>query len=106
MILTEKSNIEKLMDRHELSDDTRNLIDRENLLPETLVARLHNSYPQHSRLQGQSKALFTSSKRKYTGLKGFREICKILKEKDIVLDNIKERELFIEVYRFMVTKHV
>ncbi|MDH3321812.1 MAG: hypothetical protein OEM04_02420 [Flavobacteriaceae bacterium] len=106
MILTEKSNIEKLMDRHGLSDDTRNLIVNEHLLPDSLVARLHNSYPQHSRLQESSKAIFTSSKRKYTGLKGFREICKILNENGIELGKIKERELFIEVYRFMVTRHV
>ncbi|MEN8187226.1 MAG: hypothetical protein ABFR05_08875 [Bacteroidota bacterium] len=106
MIVTEPSKIEKLMGRHDLKDDVRNLIENENLLPETLVARLHNSYPQHSRFEEKSKKIFTALKNKYSGLKGFREICKILEENGIELGDIKERELFIEVYRFMVTKHV
>ncbi len=106
MILTEKSKIEKLMDRHDLGENIKSVIANEKLLPNTLVNRLHNNYPQHSRFEEKKEILFTSSKNKYTGLKGFREIFKILKENGIDLGDIKERELFIEVYRFMVTKHV
>ena len=106
LVKFDQLDIQDLMDRHELSDDIRNIIEKENLLPSTLLSRLHNSYPQHSRLQIKSKKIFISSKHKYTGLRGFREICKILEENNIKLGDIRERELFIEVYRFMVTRHV
>ena len=105
MILTEPSKLEQLMDRHDFDEATRNLIKERNLLPETLVNKLHSQYPQHSRLEEKTKKMFTA-KNKYTGIKGFRQIVEILKENGIELGDLKERELFIEVYRFMVTKHV
>ena len=47
-----------------------------------------------------------NAKNKFSGLKGFREVCAILEEHDIHLSNIKERELFLEVYAFLATKHI
>jgi L-lysine 2,3-aminomutase len=105
MILANTTKLEQLMDRHDFDEATRNLIKERNLLPETLVNKLHSQYPQHSRLEEKSKKMFTA-KNKYTGIKGFRQIVEILKENGIELGDLKERELFIEVYRFMVTKHV
>jgi L-lysine 2,3-aminomutase len=46
------------------------------------------------------------SKKRYSGLKGFREIVEILKSKGIDIGHIEERELFIKIYRFMATRHV
>ncbi len=105
-IKIEQSEIQALMERHLLSDDEISTIKNENLVPETLLTRLHTAYPQYSRLKDKSKPMFTMTKTKFTGLKDFRMICSILEENSIKLSHIKERELFIEVYRFMATKHV
>lgn len=106
MINIETSNLDTLLDRHDIDYVTRELIENKKLLPITLINKLHSQYPQHSRLVEKSKKIFTAKKNKYTGIKGFREIVEILKENGIILGDLKERELFIEVYRFMVTKHV
>ncbi|MEN8136970.1 MAG: hypothetical protein ABFR62_00880 [Bacteroidota bacterium] len=106
MITIKPSVVKSLIERHSMSDDAISNVEKENLLPTGLLSRLHNSFPQHSRLQVKSKAIFKDSKKRYTGLEGFREICSILEENGIILGDISERELFIEVYRFMVTKHV
>ena len=92
------SDVESLMDQHDLNEDARNIIRTENLLPTTLLSRLHNNYPQHSLFKRKSAPIFSKGKNKYTGLSGFRMICELLKQHDIVLSDIKERELFIEVY--------
>ena len=102
----QSSDVKMLMDRHDLSDDAKNIIEKENLIPGTLLSRLHNNYPQHSGFQEKSRPLFTSAKKRYSGLKDFRKICGTLKQNGVIIDNIKERELFIEVYRFLATKHV
>ncbi len=86
--------------------DAKNVIRTENLLPTTLISRLHNNYPQHSLFKRKSAPIFSKGKNKYTGLLGFRMICKVLKQHNIVLSDIKERELFIEVYAFLATKHI
>jgi len=99
-------DIKRLMKHHELSDDAKRIIEKEGLLPKTLLTRLHNNYPQHSVLKETSKILFTSTKKRYSGLKDFKEICSVLEKNGIMLGDIKERELFIEVYRFLATKHV
>ena len=39
-------------------------------------------------------------------MKGFREIVSILNSHGIDIGHLKERELFIDVYRFMATRHV
>lgn len=106
MIKFKTSDIEELMDRHDLNVDARNIIEKENLIPTTLLSRLHNSFPLHSLLRAKSKAIFANAKNNYTGLHGFKIICGILEENGIVLSDIKERELFLEVYAFLATKHI
>ncbi len=97
-------DVKNVIARYNYSDDTRTIIEKEKLLPTGLLTRLQSCYPQHSSLMESSKFIFTD-KEHYSGLKGFREIVEILKSKGTDIDNIKERELFIEVYRFMITKH-
>ncbi|MEN8124916.1 MAG: hypothetical protein ABFR32_07260 [Bacteroidota bacterium] len=107
MIKFQPSDVEALMNRHGLDDDAKKIIINENLIPTSLLNRLHNSFPQHSILKKESKAIFTAnSKNKYSGLAGFRKVCEILEANGIILSDIKERELFVEVYAFLATKHV
>ncbi len=101
----QKSDIESLMDFHYLNEEEKTIIRNENLIPTSLLSRLHNNYPQHSLLKPKSKPLF-SGKNKYSGLAGFRMVCKTLNQHGIVLSDIKERELFVEVYAFLATKHI
>ncbi len=102
----QSSDVQLLMDRHGLTDEARIVIEKENLLPTTLLTRLNNSFPQHSQLKPKSKAIFSNAKNKYSGLSGFREICANLEENGITLSHLKERELFVEVYAFLATKHI
>jgi L-lysine 2,3-aminomutase len=81
------------------------IIRNENLLPERLLNRLHDAYPKYSGLRGSSCAMF-DGKSQYVGLEGFREVVTILERNGIRLGDIRERELFIEVYRFMATRHI
>ena len=104
-ISIQSSDVNNMMDRYHYSDDIKAIIKKENLLPTGLLSRIQTNYPQHSGLMENSKFMFTT-KNKYVGLNGFREIIEILSENGIEIGFIKERELFIEVYRFMVTKHV
>lgn len=98
-------DVKNMMDRYNYSDDTRTIIENENLLPTGLLSRLHSSYPKHSGILESSEFLF-KEKKHYAGLKGFREIVEILHNNGVDIGFIKERELFIEVYRFLATKHV
>ncbi len=106
MVKREKipSEINKILDAYDFLDETKETITEEQLLSTGLIHRLKNCYPEYSGLS-KVKAMF-SGKIHYTGLKGFREIVDILKQNGIVIDNIKEREFFLEVYRFMATKHI
>lgn len=104
-ILFESADVEKMMNHYQYSDEMKANIKNENLLPTGLLSRLHSNYPQYSHLQETSKSMFTE-KKSYIGLKGFREIVGILEKNGIDIGYIRERELFIEVYRFMATKHV
>jgi L-lysine 2,3-aminomutase len=106
MIKIQQSDVEILMHQHGLNEATRSIIEKENLTPTTLLSRLHNSFPQHSILKPRSKAIFSNAKNKYTGISGFRMICNILEENGIILSHMKERELFVEVYAFLATKHI
>lgn len=99
------TDIQDMLIRHELPEETINIIKKENLLPTGLLNRIHSLYPQHSGLFRTYNLLFTE-KEQYSGLKGFREVIEILKNNGIEIGNIKEREFFIEVYRFMATKHI
>ncbi len=100
-----KEDIEHMYDRYHFPEDIRKNIERENLLPEGLLNRLEAAYPQHSGLKECTEFMF-NDKVRYSGLKGFREIVGILESHGIKIGYLKERELFIEVYRFMVTRHV
>ena len=101
---TGQSEIKQMMFAYDFCDETIQTIENENLLSGGLIKRLHNCYSQYSGFD-KPEAIF-KGKTHYIGLKGFREILDILKEKGIELKKIKEREFFLEVYRFMATKHV
>lgn len=98
------SDVADMMDVYHYSDETRKIIKEENLLPTGLLSRLQASYPQHSGLVDKETHMFTD-KDQYTGLSGFREVVKILEANSIDIGAIEERELFVEVYRFLATKH-
>jgi len=99
------TDIQFMMERHQYPADIRKNIENENLLPNGLLARLHNAYPQHSGIMENEPFIFTE-KHHYGGLNGFREINQILLKNGIDMGFIEERELFINVYRFLATKHV
>jgi lysine 2,3-aminomutase len=98
-------NLEAILARQGYSEETRRLIQQENLLPEGLLNRLQAAYPQYSGIANTAPHLFTGQKR-YTGLKGFHKIVAILEVNGIDIGHIPERELFIRVYRFLATPHV
>lgn len=93
-----------ITERYDYSEDVRNIIARENLLPLGLLDRLHSVYSAHSSLADTGSLLF-KEQASYSGLSGFRTICEILKNNGIQLTHIDERELFIKVYRFLATRH-
>ncbi len=97
--------VEEMMHRFHYDADTVFIIEEEDLLPGGLLERLHMAYPQHSGLKEEAEFLF-NDKKQYYGLKGFREIVKVLSAHGIHIGHLEERELFIRVYRFMATKHV
>lgn len=103
-LVVRSSDVQVMMDRYQLSADTRRIIQEEKLLPVGLLSRLQASYPQHSGLLETRPFLFQVGTN-YTGLDGFRRVCQILKENGIELSQIKEREFYIEVYRFLATSH-
>ncbi len=104
-IAIQPEEVQEMVNHHQYSDDTRAIINDENLLPTSLLNRMHNAYPQHSGILESSKFLFTDKKH-YAGLRGFREIVGILEKNGIDIGYINERELFINIYRFLATKHV
>ncbi|TVQ15311.1 MAG: hypothetical protein EA364_02510 [Balneolaceae bacterium] len=93
------------MDRYHYSNDTRSVIEKENLLPAGVLTRLHSTFPQHSGILDTREFMFTG-KQHYSGMKGFREIVAVLEQNGIDIGHIRERELFIDVYRFLATRHV
>jgi len=97
-------DLNSIFNRNYCSDESIAVIRNENLLPMGLLKRLHYCYPQHSGFFRTDEAYFTD-KTYYSGLNGFREIVEKLKEHGIEIGHIKEREFFIEVYRFLATKH-
>jgi len=100
-----RSDVIKMMERYGYTEEMKEIIENENLLPTGLIKRLDSYYPQYSNLHEKSVFIF-NDKEQYSGLKGFKEITKILNENGIDIGYIKERELFIEVYRFLATKHI
>lgn len=98
------TDVFEMMHGYNYSEETVNNIVSENLLPIGLLKRLHFCYPEYSGFFRENEPIF-QGKTYYTGLKGFREILAILEKEGVVLEDVKEREFFIEVYRFMATKH-
>lgn len=103
-LVVKSEHINAAMSRYGYSEETCNTINKENLLPAGVLSRLHASYPQHSGFLEDKPFLFTE-KEHYSGLSGFREVCKILADNGIEIGSIAERELFVEVYRFLATRH-
>ncbi|MHC1778097.1 MAG: hypothetical protein AB9834_22035 [Lentimicrobium sp.] len=101
---TQNFNLNSMLNRYHCSEESVEIIKNENLLPLGLLKRLHHCYPQHSGFFRTDVAYFTD-KTYYSGLSGFREIIDKLKKHGIDIGHIKEREFFIEVYRFLATKH-
>ncbi len=97
-------NIQAMIDRYQFSKGAREIIKKEGLLPVGILSRLQANYPQHSGLMENKPFLFKVGTN-YTGLSGFRTVCEILKSNGIELSKIKEREFYIEVYRFLATSH-
>ena len=84
--------------------ETIRIITDEGLLPSGLVNRLDSLYPQYSSLRSVAPPIFTG-RENYGGLEGFREVCQVLSHHGIDIGHLVERELFIDVYRFLATKH-
>ncbi len=101
----QQSDVTNMMKRYLYSDDVKGNIENENLLPAGLIQRMHNNYSKYSGMMETYDFIFTG-KENYSGLKGFREIVEILSSNGIEIGHIKERECFIEIYRFMATRHV
>lgn len=101
----QQTDLSKMIDRYDFTDEVKSLIEKENLLPPGLIGRLHKAYPKHSGIIVEAEFIFRG-KNHYSGLQGFNEIVEILQKNNIEIGHIKERELFIEVYRFLATKHV
>jgi lysine 2,3-aminomutase len=99
-----KADVERMMEIHQYPEDVRGIIEHERLLPLGLLNRLHAQYPQHSRLQRTRKFMF-EGRDNYTGLKGFRAVVATLKANGIEIGFLPARELFVEVYRFLATRH-
>ena len=99
------SDIDALMNRYQFTDETRKIIENENLLPLTLLQRLHDNFP-HRSLFLRDDDFYFKDKNYYSGMEGFRQIVTVLNQNGIDIGHIKEREFFIDVYRFMATKHV
>ena len=99
-----QADVERMMALHQYPEDVRAIVLSERLLPLGLLNRLHALYPQHSRLQRTRKFLF-DGRDHYTGLKGFRAVVATLKANGIDIGFMPARELFVEVYRFLATRH-
>ncbi len=97
-------DINALIERYHFSEEARNIVKLERLLPAGVLNRLEVNYPQHSGLRETRPFLFKAGSN-YAGLDGFRKVCQILEENGVKLDKIKEREFYIEVYRFLATSH-
>lgn len=97
-------DIQQMMDRYQYPVEVRHIIQHENLLPIGLINRLHSAYPQHSGLFRTRPFMF-NDRDNYTGLNGYRQVVDILKQNGIDIGYTKERELFVEVYRFLATRH-
>ncbi len=99
-----KIDIEKIISEGGYPQQAQEIVLQEGLLPSGLVNRLHSLYPHYSVLARTEKPMFVDQN-SYTGLKGFRTVIAILEQNGINIGHIDERELFVEVYRFLATRH-
>ena len=103
-LLVSNENLMAAMSRYGYSAQVCDTIKKENLLPLGLVSRLQAAYPAHAGFL-EDKAFLFHGKEHYSGLEGFRDVCAILADNGIHIGHIAERELFVEVYRFLATRH-
>ncbi|WP_341503815.1 hypothetical protein [Gallaecimonas sp. GXIMD4217] len=103
-LVVDDGDLERILDRYGYGQEMRDIIRSENLLPTGVLSRLQAAYPQHAGFLETRPFLF-NDKEHYTGLSGFREVCAVLRDNGIELTDIAERELFVEVYRFLATRH-
>ena len=94
-----------IIERYGYSAETRQIVEKENLLPPGLLSRLQAVYPKQSGLLESRKFLFNDCEQ-YSGLEGFRKVVSVLAKNGVKLAHIQERELFVEVYRFKATRHI
>ena len=73
-----QSDVEELMEHHDLSEEAREIIREENLAPVTILERLHNNFPQYALFKQKVALISSNGKNKYSGLPGFREVCAVL----------------------------
>ncbi len=100
----EHSDINDMLLSYDFNQEAIQIINDEDLLSSGLIGRLNKCFPQYSGFL-KDEAMF-KGKTHYIGLKGFKEIQEKLQENGVELQDIKEREFFLEVYRFMATKHI
>ena len=103
-VLTQDIDVSTVVRKAGYPEEAQETIVNEGLLPVGLVNRLHRQYPQYSILARTTDAMFTE-RNNYTGLKGFRRVLETLDSHDIQIGHVDERELFVEVYRFLATRH-
>lgn len=99
------ADVTRMLDRFDLGEDLRGVIEGEGLLPQGLLSRLHATYPQYSCFLETRPFLFRRDEN-FSGLEGFRRVVDVLASHGILIDRLPERELFVEVYRFKATAHV
>ncbi len=97
-------DVDRVLRKGGFAAEAREIIRQEGLLPAGVVNRLHRQFSQYSTLSRTTPPIFTG-RENYTGLKGFRRVVEILNDHNIEIGHIDERELFIEVYRFLATRH-
>jgi lysine 2,3-aminomutase len=99
------TSIPDLLKKHQTAPELEEVIENEKLLSLGLLNKIDNLYHDYSNLSTPSPQLFNPSK-SYSGIQGFRSIIKTLKEHNILIDGLEERECFINVYRFLATGHI
>lgn len=102
--VTKVVDLDAVLQNGGFPDEALKIIAEEKLLPHGVVNRLHRQFPQYSSLNRTSAPIF-QGRENYTGLPGFRAAIKKLAEHDIHIGHVDERELFVEVYRFLATRH-
>ena len=98
------TDIQLMLDRYGYSESIRRTIESERPLPTGLLSRVQATWPQHSGLLEDGKFL-VHGEHNNRGIGGFRHVVGILRDNDIDIGHLEERELFIAIYRFLATPH-